>query len=257
MICTKCNNAGILNSAGGNDFWFCTTCRDEIRLETVLPERTMIQLKPGQMALPGGGINKLTGNVTAGPGIGKCYNNYNEILKVIGTKQTLTYIISINIASHSVNYIIPTKVNFTVDDWIPEDAPRPGDNFCGVDRSISPLILAGIRGSNHSSQSVEESIHDLSQVVGYSGGRPDTAALSTKKYQELEVELGNKIQYIQEKSLLNLAIALNVGYGLLRVVKEPNLPDDVGFVLTESTWETVNGVLVCTKPGYNGRIKFV
>lgn len=30
MNCSKCNNVGIKNSANGKEFWFCSTCRDEI-----------------------------------------------------------------------------------------------------------------------------------------------------------------------------------------------------------------------------------
>lgn len=30
MICNTCNNKGIENQAGGNKFWYCKTCKDEI-----------------------------------------------------------------------------------------------------------------------------------------------------------------------------------------------------------------------------------
>lgn len=30
MICNTCNNEGIENQAGGNKFWYCKTCKDEI-----------------------------------------------------------------------------------------------------------------------------------------------------------------------------------------------------------------------------------
>lgn len=35
MICQKCNNPGVLNSANGNDFYYCRSCKDEITLEAV------------------------------------------------------------------------------------------------------------------------------------------------------------------------------------------------------------------------------
>jgi len=35
VICEKCKNAGVLNTAGGKDFWYCRTCKDEIGLTPV------------------------------------------------------------------------------------------------------------------------------------------------------------------------------------------------------------------------------
>lgn len=33
MICNKCKNTGVLSSAGGQDFYYCRTCKEEIPLE--------------------------------------------------------------------------------------------------------------------------------------------------------------------------------------------------------------------------------
>lgn len=30
MICQKCNNEGIKNSANHNEFWYCNICKEEI-----------------------------------------------------------------------------------------------------------------------------------------------------------------------------------------------------------------------------------
>lgn len=35
MICTKCNQSGILNQANGNSFYYCRTCKEEILLQQV------------------------------------------------------------------------------------------------------------------------------------------------------------------------------------------------------------------------------
>ena len=35
MICQICKNDGVLSSAGGNNFYYCRTCKVEIPLETV------------------------------------------------------------------------------------------------------------------------------------------------------------------------------------------------------------------------------
>jgi len=35
VICEKCKDTGVLNTAGGKDFWYCRTCKDEIGLTPV------------------------------------------------------------------------------------------------------------------------------------------------------------------------------------------------------------------------------
>lgn len=35
MICTKCNNPGVLNTVNHQDFYYCRTCKEEILLEEV------------------------------------------------------------------------------------------------------------------------------------------------------------------------------------------------------------------------------
>ena len=35
MTCGKCNESGILNSANGQEFYYCRTCKIEISLEVV------------------------------------------------------------------------------------------------------------------------------------------------------------------------------------------------------------------------------
>lgn len=34
MICTKCNEEGIHNTANGKEFFYCRTCKEEIGLES-------------------------------------------------------------------------------------------------------------------------------------------------------------------------------------------------------------------------------
>lgn len=37
MVCSKCKNAGILNTVLGKNFYYCKTCKEEIFLEEVVP----------------------------------------------------------------------------------------------------------------------------------------------------------------------------------------------------------------------------
>lgn len=59
MICTKCNETGILNQAGGKDFYYCRTCKIEILLEVAEEKAgytslSTIQFDPGRPTKNGG-----------------------------------------------------------------------------------------------------------------------------------------------------------------------------------------------------------
>lgn len=42
MICPKCKSDGILNTILGKDFYYCRTCKEEILLEEVDPDKGAI-----------------------------------------------------------------------------------------------------------------------------------------------------------------------------------------------------------------------
>jgi len=39
MVCQKCKNSGVLNTANHKDFWYCRTCKEEILLESKQDEQ--------------------------------------------------------------------------------------------------------------------------------------------------------------------------------------------------------------------------
>jgi hypothetical protein len=56
--------------------------------------------------------------------------------------------------------------------WLPTTAPSTGDSFWGVDRSVDPVRLAGVRYDG-SAQSIEEALIDGAALVAREGGQPD------------------------------------------------------------------------------------
>lgn len=46
MICQTCSNPGVLNTVAGKDFYYCRTCKDEIKLEFVLMKPEIKLTKP-------------------------------------------------------------------------------------------------------------------------------------------------------------------------------------------------------------------
>lgn len=65
--------------------------------------------------------------------------------------------------------------------WLPATAPTTGDNFFGVDRSVDPTRLAGVRYDG-SAQSVEEAIIDASALLAREGGKPNVLITNFATY---------------------------------------------------------------------------
>ena len=128
--------------------------------------------------------------------------------------------------------------------WLPETAPTAGDNFFGVDRSVDPVRLAGIRFDG-SALPIEEALIKCSARMYKEGARPDNVVLPVDKYSDLEISLGTKVQYIQQAAYGNAninfqGIKLSTKQGVLNVFCDPWLTDPVGYMLTMSTWELVS-----------------
>ena len=72
MICNKCNDEGILNSALGQEFYYCRTCKEEIQLEVVKVDTAAIN-QSGEVLQVNGNTaptvfySSMNGTVIAGP----------------------------------------------------------------------------------------------------------------------------------------------------------------------------------------------
>jgi hypothetical protein len=122
--------------------------------------------------------------------------------------------------------------------WLPYVAPTGGDNFFGVDRSVDPSRLAGIR-QDGSSKPIEEALIDVSARLGREGGSPDTCFLDFSQYANLEKALGSKVQYINEKvaDIGFAGLQIQGPKGVIKVFADQNCPSGYGFVLTKDTWK--------------------
>lgn len=81
--------------------------------------------------------------------------------------------------------------------WIPAAAPG-ATAFYGVDRSIDPTRLGGVRHDG-SAQTIEEALIDASNLVAREGGKPKLCITNFASYSALEKSLGSKVQYIDVK----------------------------------------------------------
>jgi len=123
--------------------------------------------------------------------------------------------------------------------WLPLTAPVGGDNFFGVDRSLDPVSLSGVRVDGRG-KAVSQAIYDLAVRIGENGGAPDTCFISFDYFGRLAVELDNRAIYenIQGAGITISYEAITVAgpKGRIRVFPSTYCPMDRLFVITKRDW---------------------
>ena len=122
--------------------------------------------------------------------------------------------------------------------WLPVSAPTSGDNFFGVDRSVDPTRLAGVRYDG-SAQSIEEAIIDASSLLAREGGKPNVMIVSFASYAALEKALGAKVTYTELKGPAEIAfrgIMINGANSMIKVFPDRNCQALTGYLLQMDTW---------------------
>jgi hypothetical protein len=124
--------------------------------------------------------------------------------------------------------------------WIPSVAPVTGDNFWGIDRSVDPTRLAGVR-FNGSSESIEEALIDGASLVAREGGQPDMCFMNFASYSSLEKSLGAKVQYVDvhhdEADIAFAGIRIHAPYGPIVVIPDRNCPSQTAYLLQMDIWK--------------------
>lgn len=123
--------------------------------------------------------------------------------------------------------------------WLPLTAPTSGDNFFGVDRSLDPVSLAGVRVDGRG-KAIAQAIYDLAVRIGENGGAPDIAFTSFDSFGKLTTELDNRAIYenIQGAGItVNYeAVTIAGPKGRIRVFPDTYCPMDRLFCLTKRDW---------------------
>ena len=128
-----------------------------------------------------------------------------------------------------------------LDGWIPTVTPT-STPFFGVDRTVDPTRLAGIRYDG-SAQAIEEALIDGAARIAREGGkgaRLDYCFISHLKYADLEKSLGSKVQYVdimhEEAQIGFRGIQLSGPKGMIKVLPDRSMFEDRAYLLTMSTW---------------------
>lgn len=124
--------------------------------------------------------------------------------------------------------------------WIPASDPTAGDNFFGVDRSVDPGRLAGIRPSGTASQSITEALYDSATLVSREGGSPKFCVMPFSSFAALQKELGTKVVYTDPKGPAEIAfrgISIHGPKGVIEVFPDKDCPSKTAFLLQLDTWK--------------------
>lgn len=124
--------------------------------------------------------------------------------------------------------------------WIPTATPSSSDNFWGVNRSVDPTRLAGLR-YNAQSFTIEEGITNALAFLNREGGKPDLCIMDFSSYASLVNALGAKVQYVQvnhdEVEVAFEGITFQSAYGRVTVLADRSCPPQTAYLLTMSTFK--------------------
>lgn len=124
--------------------------------------------------------------------------------------------------------------------WIPLTSPASNDSYWGVNRSVDPTRLAGLR-YDASAFTIEEGVVNALGFANREGADPDVMVLNFNSYTALENALGAKVQYVdikhQEADVAFEGIRFHSAYGYLTVYADRNATPQQGLCLTMDTWK--------------------
>jgi hypothetical protein len=124
--------------------------------------------------------------------------------------------------------------------WIPVTSPASNDSFWGVNRSVDPTRLAGLR-YDASAMTIEEGMTNALAFVNREGGKPDLCVMDFNSYANLVNALGAKVQYVQvshdEVEVAFEGITFQSAYGRVTVLADRSCPPQRAYLLTMSTWK--------------------
>jgi len=124
--------------------------------------------------------------------------------------------------------------------WVPATSPASTDSFWGVNRSVDPTRLAGLR-YDATSYSIEEGVVNALGFANREGADPDTMILNFQSYTALENALGAKVQYVdvkhEEANIAFEGIRFHSAYGYVTVLADRSCQPQTGWCLSMDSWK--------------------
>ena len=145
--------------------------------------------------------------------------------------------------------------------WIPSTAPTGSDSFFGVNRSVAPTQLSGLRFPG-SSESIQDALIDAVNTLAAQGteaGDPDFIFINPASYQALLKQLTSQGVYQMIKAKINeeasisfKALVLPTANGEVSILQDRNCPPQTAYIVTLRSWKLrFNGkmAMFITYPG--------
>lgn len=124
--------------------------------------------------------------------------------------------------------------------WLPFTAPTAGDNFFGVDRSVDPTRLAGVRYDG-SALSIEEALVGGLTLSNREGGNVKVVFMNYIDWGNLELALGSKVQYMVTQAFGRAdigftGIQVKTNKGVANCIADTMCPQGFAYGLTMDSW---------------------
>lgn len=137
-----------------------------------------------------------------------------------------------------------TKSGFMgVGAWIPIVTPTAGDNFYGLDRSVDPTLLAGVRYTAGAGGRIEESLVGANARLAENEAEPDKVFMHPSDMRNFILEIGSKQEYPRTTVKTKTAevsfngVMMHGTTGDLEVVSDIGVPQGFAYMLQMDTWE--------------------
>lgn len=130
--------------------------------------------------------------------------------------------------------------------WVPLAAPSGSDSWFGVNRSVSPTKLAGLRFAG-ASESIQDALIDAVNQLAANGseaGDPDFIFINPVSYQTLVKQLTSQGVYQMIKAKINedvsisfKALVLPTANGEIAILQDRSVPSQLAAIMTLKTWK--------------------
>lgn len=126
--------------------------------------------------------------------------------------------------------------------WIPASDPGGGDSFFGVDRSVDPMLLGGVRRSAMAGKDIATIILDAASFGRQHGAKVKMCFLNDLRWAEMAVQLQSQGRYRPSEAKGTTGAGfeafevIGVG-GPIKVVPDAYCPYAYGLLTDLSAWE--------------------
>jgi len=142
-----------------------------------------------------------------------------------------------------------------IDKWVPAKAPTPRDTLWGIDRSVDPRRLAGIR-VDASARSFDDDIITAASRIAREGGSPDTAITYGDHAPRLVTTVAGPVtvHFYKPEKRFDTFVFDSSSWSLLTVGstlrgRRASVPTDAYEVMRTTYWQ-----FACVNPGHSARI---